>query len=100
MTMIPARCPASNGQLYPNLADGIIAETAHDPLAKPGPQPWNADIAPTLEEQYAKVFRPRSARPLSPRVLGRLAASLPALLELLTPSIVDIILALREGEQE
>jgi hypothetical protein len=100
MTMISARPPVNNGQLYPDLADGIIADTAHDPLAKPGSQPCNADVAPTLEEQFQKVFRPRSARPLSPRSICRLSASLPALLELLTPAIVDIFLALREGDRE
>jgi hypothetical protein len=60
-------------------------------LAKPGPQPWNSDVAPTLMEQYAKVFQPRPARPLSPEEAQRIIATIRAFREEFRTALLDLL---------
>src|SRR6266849_4791014 len=43
-------------------------------LAKPGPQPWNCAVAPTMREQCARVFRPREPAELEREVEERMRA--------------------------
>jgi hypothetical protein len=56
----------------------ITAAPDHSHLSRPGPQPFNSNIAPTYAEQYESVFRPRPARPYPRRSAERLAATMRA----------------------
>ena len=59
--------------------------------SRPGPQPWNAELAPTLEEQLARASRLRPARPLSLKAARRIVATIQAHRDVLRFALLDIL---------
>jgi len=122
--MITTKSHRGNGALAPSkkhidqpdlAADSIGENPAYEALlvrrypclGKPSPEPWNSDIAPTYEEQLAKVIQPRPMRPLSPREVKCIIAAIQthrqelrlALLELLAEDIGIIVGTILEQQR-
>ncbi|SRR5260370_293287 len=106
--MVPIGSEESNGAVVPrkeraaelDSAPGILEENPayeaelvrrYPCLAKPGPQPWDCDIAPTFDEQFGKAFQPRPPRPLSPKAVKRLIATIEAHRQELRFALLDLL---------
>jgi len=51
----------------------------------------DCDIAPTFEEQFAKIFTPRPARTLSPEAVRRIVATIKAHPQELRSVLLDVL---------
>lgn len=69
----------------------------HPDLRKPGPQPWNCNIAPTAPEQLARAMAGRQPEPRPIDDAARLAATIrsnPTIAEAIIEVLAEPIIAM------